>query len=64
MGYAIWNAVTGAAKFYFAHYSRVVIILIITGLCKPAFSIDSFGKVVFCLPSLIMFSARSVLSLM
>ena len=38
----------GAAKLYFTHYSRVVIILSNTGLSKSAFSTDSFGNLVYC----------------
>ena len=34
----------GATKLYFTHYSRVVIILLITDLYKSAFSIYSLGN--------------------
>ena len=37
----------GATKFYFTHYSRVVITLFNTGLSKSVFSTFSFGKLVF-----------------
>ena len=43
------SSVKGATKLYFTHYSCVVIILFNTGLYKSAFSISSFGKLVFCL---------------
>ena len=39
----------GPTKLYSKHYLCVVIILFNTGLEKSAFSIDSFGKLVFCL---------------
>ena len=42
------NAVKGATKFCFRHYSRVVIILFNIGLCKSAFFTGSFGKLVCC----------------
>ena len=37
----------GAAKSYFTHYSFVVFILFNTGLCKSAFSTNSFRKLFF-----------------
>ena len=37
----------GARKLCFMHYSRMVIILFSTGLCKSAFSICSFSKTRF-----------------
>ena len=39
--------IKGATKLYFTHYSCTVIILFNTGLYKSAFSIYSFGKLVF-----------------
>ena len=45
----------GAAKFYFTHYSCVIIILSITGLCRSAFSTISFRKPVFRLSVLSVF---------
>ena len=44
----------GATKLYFTHDSYVVIILFNTGLQKPGFSTDSFGKL-FCLSRLFVF---------
>ena len=46
----------GATKSYFAHYSCVVIILFNTGLCGSAFYTVSFGKLVFRLSVLSVFS--------
>ena len=37
----------GAVKSYFTHYSSAVFILFNTGLCKSAFSTNSFRKLVF-----------------
>ena len=37
----------GATKSYFTHYSFVVFILFNTGVCKSAFSTNSFRKQVF-----------------
>ena len=37
----------GATKSYFTHYLFVVYILFNTGLCKSAFSTNSFRKLVF-----------------
>ena len=45
----------GAMKLYFTHYSCVVIILFNTGLYKSVFSIDSFGRLAFCLSALFAF---------
>ena len=41
------NFVKGAMKLYFMHYSRVVIIVLSTGLYKFAFSTYSSGKTRF-----------------
>ena len=38
----------GATKLYSIHYSRVVIILLSTGLYKSEFSTDSFETLFFC----------------
>ena len=54
------NTIKGAKKLYFTHYSCVVIILFNTGLLKSAFSSDSFGKLVFSLFALFVFSVCSV----
>ena len=43
----ILRAFKGAAKLYFIHYSRVVIISVSTGLYKSAFSTYCFGKTRF-----------------
>ena len=53
----IW--LKGATKLYFTHYSCVVIILFSTRLYQSVFSTYSFGKLVFCLSALFMFSACS-----
>ena len=44
----VFLAVKGATKFYFMHYSCMVIILLITDLYKSTFSTYSFKKLVFC----------------
>ena len=44
----------GATKVHFTHYSCVVIILFKTDLRKSAFSIYSFGKLVFRLSALFL----------
>ena len=44
----VFLAVKGARKFYFMHYSCMVIILLITDLYKSTFSTYSFKKLVFC----------------
>ena len=49
----------GARKSFFMHYSCVVIILFNTGLHKSVFSTYSFGKLVFCLSALFVFSSCS-----
>ena len=49
-------ALKGATKSYFT-YSFVVFILCNTGLCKSAFSTNSFGKLVFYRSALFVFSA-------
>ena len=53
----------GATKLFFMHYSCVVIILLFlfyfTGLHKSVFSNYSFGKLVFCLSALFVFSSCS-----
>ena len=50
----------GALKLYFTHYLFVVIILLNTVLDRSAFSSNSFEKLVFRLPVISVFSARSV----
>ena len=45
----------GATELYFMHYSRVVIILLSTGLYKSAFSTYSFGKARFSSFSILVF---------
>ena len=41
------SSLKGATKSYFTHYSFLVFILFNTGLCKSAFSTNSFRKLVF-----------------
>ena len=52
-------SIKGAAKSYLPHYSWVVIILSNTGLYKSVFSTYSFGKLVFCLSVLFVFTVCS-----
>ena len=54
----------GATKSYFTHYSFVVFILFNTGLCKSAFSTNSFRKLFFYRSALFVFSACYVSNLM
>ena len=49
----------GASKFYFAHYSCVVIIVFNTGLYKSAFSLYFSRKLVLRLCMFSVFSIRS-----
>ena len=42
-----FNLFKGTTNSYFTHYWFAVFILLNTGLCKSAFSTDSFTKLVF-----------------
>ena len=53
--FMLFSSFKGAMKSYFMHYSCVVIIVFNTGLCRPAFSTISFGKLVFHLSVLSVF---------
>ena len=62
--YFIFPILKGATKSYFTQYSSVVFILFNTGLCKSAFSTNSFRKLVFYRSALFVFSACFVSNLM
>ena len=54
------QALKGATKLYFTHYSCVVIVLFNTSLDKSSFSTFSFEKLVLCIVEFSVFSSCSV----